>query len=120
MPHLKCSILETPLYDRIYRLYLLFHTLTPKIPKNKRYTLWQSCENTTLTLLETLIAASHLQGKERASALKVMSQKLDLLKTFIRLIKDTKTLKEKDYLSIESLLQEIGRMIGGWLKSVSP
>ncbi len=44
--------------------------------------------------------------------------KLDLLKLLIRLAFDMKDLDQKAYLILEGQLQEVGRMLGGWLKSV--
>lgn len=119
MTHPKSSISETPLYDKVYCLYLFLHLFSSKIPKSKRYTLWQKCENTTLEILEMLISASHSKNDKRTDCIIKISEKLDLLKTLIRLAKDTKTIPEKQYISLQSLIQEIGKMTGGWLKSVS-
>ena len=119
MTHQKRSVLEIPLFQKIYNLYRLIDHFTPDIPKAKRYTLWQLCEQEVLKLLKDLIGTSHQMGDKRVQALLIMSQRVDLLKVFFRLCKDTKTLNEKNYLSVESLLQEIGKMVGGWLKSVS-
>ncbi len=43
---------------------------------------------------------------------------VDLLKILIRLAKDIQALDNKKYLQLESSLQEIGRMLGGWRKSL--
>lgn len=43
---------------------------------------------------------------------------LDLLKILIRLAKDVHALDNKKYLRLEQALQEIGRMLGGWKKSI--
>lgn len=43
---------------------------------------------------------------------------LDILKILIRLSKDIRALDNKKYLQLSQLLQEIGRMLGGWKKSV--
>ncbi len=45
------------------------------------------------------------------------SQKLDLLKVLIRLTKDLKILDNKKYLEIQKRIREIGKMLGGWIKS---
>lgn len=36
----------------------------------------------------------------------------------IRLAKDVQALDNKKYLQLEQALQEIGRMLGGWRKSI--
>lgn len=112
------SVLDIPIFHKIYDLYKLLHSYHTRIPKSERYTLWQRCENTTLALLETLIETGHRKGEERLNTLYAMSNKLDLLKVLIRLAKDTRTIDNKQYLAIQEILQEVGRMIGGWIKSV--
>ena len=42
----------------------------------------------------------------------------DLLKIFIRMAKDTHALDTKKYIKLEEALQEIGRMLGGWKRSI--
>ena len=112
------SVLDIPIFHRIYDLYKLIHSYQALISKLQRYTLWQKCENTTLALLETLIETSHQKGEDRAQTLYVISNKLDLLKVLIRLAKDTRTIDNSQYLEIQGVIQEIGRMVGGWIKSV--
>ncbi len=112
------SVLDIPIFHKIYELYKLLHSHHHCIPKSERYTLWQKCENTTLALLEALIETGHRKGDDRTCALYLVSNKLDLLKVLIRLAKETRTLNNKQYLEIQEIIQEIGRMIGGWIKSV--
>jgi hypothetical protein len=111
-------VLDIPIFHRIYDLYKLLHSYQARIPKSERYTLWQKCENTTLVLLEALIETSHQKGEVRAQSLYTISNKLDLLKVLIRLAKDTRTIDNPQYLEIQAVIQEIGKMIGGWIKSV--
>ena len=112
------SVLDIPIFHRIYDLYKILHSYQQKIPKSQRYTLWQKCENTTLALLEALIETGHRKGEARLDCLHAISNKLDLLKVLIRLSKDTRTIDNQQYLAIQTLIQEIGKMIGGWIKSV--
>lgn len=114
------SVLDIPLFHRLYDLYRLLHSYQPQIPKSERYTLWQKCENTALSLLETLLETSHSQGEARLHSLHTLSNKLDLLRVFIRLAKDTRNINPSQYLEIQTILQEIGKMIGGWIKFVPP
>jgi hypothetical protein len=112
------SVLETPIFHKLYDLYKLLHAYLGLIPKSQRYSLWLKCENTTLILLETLIEIGHRTGNDRLQALYVISDKLDVLKVLFRLAKDTRTIDSKQYLAIQTHIQEIGKMVGGWIKSV--
>ena len=49
----------------------------------------------------------------------MVSADLDMLRVFLRLAFDVKILDQK-YVAIQQALDEIGRMLGGWLKSVRP
>lgn len=111
-------VLDIPIFHKIYDLYKLLHNYRSHVPKAERYTLWQKCENTVLTLLEVLIETSYETEEERIHSLYVLSNKLDLLKVLIRLAKETRTVDDKSCLQIQTLIQEIGKMVGGWIKSV--
>lgn len=113
------TVLDIPIFHKIYDLYKLIYGYHNQIPKSARYTLWQNCETTTLALLETLIETSHRRGEERTQLIYHISNKLDLLKVLIRLAKDTRVIDNKQYLEIQTIIQEIGKMVGGWIKSVS-
>ena len=41
-----------------------------------------------------------------------------LLKVLIRLAHDTRTIDQPQYLELQAILQEIGKMVGGWIKFV--
>jgi hypothetical protein len=112
------SVLDIPIFYKIYDLYKLMHSYHPRIAKAERYTLWQKCENTALALLEALITTSHQTGSPRIDTLHVLSNKLDLLKVLIRLAHDTHTIDQPQYLEIQTILQEIGKMVGGWIKFI--
>ena len=45
------------------------------------------------------------------------SVKLNFLKVCVRLLKDIKAINSKTYIVLEAELDEIGKMLGGWIKS---
>jgi len=112
------SVLDIPIFHKVYDLYKLLHSYHNRIPKSERYTLWQKCENTTLALLEAVIETGHQKGDERRRSLYLISDRLDLLKVLVRLSKDTHTIDNSQYIEIQAIVQEVGKMIGGWIKSV--
>lgn len=89
-----------------------------KMEKKDKYTLGEKIETTTLDLFELLIEASYGLKDEKISPLNKATVKLDLLKILICLAENTKSIPTKKYLFLEEKLQEIGRMLGGWIKSV--
>lgn len=112
------SVLDIPIFHKIYDLYKLIYSYHDRVPKSQRYTLWQKCENTALLLMEVLFETNYQKSEDRLCSLYTLSNKLDLLKVLIRLAKETRSIDLKQYLIIQEMIQEIGRMIGGWIKSV--
>ena len=112
------SVLETPIYHKTYNLYKILYSYHHTVLKLHRYTVWQKCEETTLDILAAIIHTSHVQGVARGSAICVVSERLDFLKTLIRLARETNTINQENYVTLQDYLSEIGRMTGGWLKSV--
>jgi hypothetical protein len=92
--------------------FRLIYLLSPKL---KRYTLGQKIDVLTLEILELLFSISYSENK--AHVLKRISCKLDLLKVLLRLAKDNQSLSNNKYLTLQALLQEIGKMLGGWIRA---
>jgi len=113
----KRSVMDIPIFHKAYDLYKLLHRYRRRIPKGQRYTLWLKCENTAILLIETVLQIGYARDEERLRLLYVLSSQVDLLKVFIRLSQETKIIDLKQYQEIQTILQEIGRMVGGWIKS---
>ena len=70
-------------------------------------------------ILELLYRANAARAYKRLTILNEVSLELDLLKIFIRLAKDTDAMTDKHYIQLQGLLNEIGKMLGGWIKDQS-
>jgi len=109
--------LEIPIVKKSYELYKEFYKLRLAVPKQDRYVLWQKCESTLITVLEGILMASQQSKIEKLPTLEKVSVKLNFLKVCVRLMKDVKAITPKTYIIIEADLDEIGKMLGGWIKS---
>lgn len=76
----------------------------------------QKIENLILEILELSFKVSYSTKIEKPQLLKDADAKIHLLKTIIRLAYEIKALDDKKYLALQEQLQEIGRMIGGWIR----
>lgn len=108
---------DIPIFKKSYDLYKTFYGYRNLIPKQDRYTIWQRCESLILDILEGILLVSQAQKAEKLSILEKTSTKLNLLRIFIRLMKEIKAVDNKKYTTIETIIDEIGRMLGGWIKS---
>ena len=68
--------------------------------------------------MEFLFIANAKRANEKIAVLNNIDVKLKVLKTIIRLGFDIKAMDQKNYLKLQESLQEIGKMLGGWIKSV--
>ena len=62
--------------------------------------------------------ANEKRSLEKLPLLEQVDVKLKILKTILRLCFDVKALDQKKYLFLQTDLQEIGKMLGGWIKSL--
>lgn len=109
---------DIPIFKKTYDLYKTFYGYRNLIPKQDRYAIYQRCDSLLLDVLENTLAASKLQKETKLMPLENASVKLNLLRVFIRLMKETKAIDSKKYLTLETSVDEIGRMLGGWIRSV--
>jgi hypothetical protein len=109
-----------PIIVALYHLYASFHELLITFSKSQRYSLGADCQKELLLLLKQLLrAASTSDEKTKVEHLREASNNLDTLKLLLCLAKDCRCLSHQASQQLDSRLSEIGRMLGGWLKSVS-
>lgn len=116
--HIAMEQLDIPIFRKAYELYKTFYGLRSVVPKADRYTLWQRAENLILDILEGILLASQLPKSGKLQPLEEVSTKLNVLRVFLRLAKDVKALDTKKLVMLQEMVDEIGRMLGGWMKSV--
>lgn len=108
---------DIPIFKKSYTLYKTFYSYRNTVPKQDRYTIWQKCESILIEILERILLASQLSKDKKLPILEKVSIKLNLLRIFIRLSKETRAIDNKKYIILQELIDEIGRMLGGWIKS---
>lgn len=88
------------------------------MPKKDKYTLGEKLGRTTLDLIELLIMASYANKEEKNIFLNKANAKLEILKILVRLAEEVKAISTKKYLLLQEKLQETGKMLGGWMRSL--
>ena len=109
---------DIPIFKKTYDLYKTFHEYRKVIPKQDRFTIFERSESAVLEVLECIMQASLESKREKVPTLERASLKLNMLRVFVRLMKDIKTIDNKKYMNAEAAIDEIGRMLGGWIRSV--
>lgn len=108
---------DIPIFKKAYSLYKEFYSIRSSVSKQDRYTIYLRCENAILDVIEALLKAGRETKIEKLPTLEFASIKLNLLRVLVRLLKDVKAIDIKKYSSLEEKIDEIGRMLGGWIKS---
>ena len=100
---------------KTYDLVLWSCRHTSRFPKSHRFLLGERLERTLYDLLETLIQARYTRSRQ--GLLERANLALEVLRFQIRLAKDLQCLATSSYGFAAKAVDEIGRMVGGWLKS---
>ncbi len=105
----------TPVVEKHYKLILWMLPKMAKFPKDQRFLLADRIERILLDILEMLIEAVY--SREKRKILITVNLKLDCLRFMMRIAKDMKYVSLKGYDFFCQLTIEIGKMVGGWLRS---
>lgn len=109
---------ELPIILKVYSLYRPVDSINETMPKHRRYSLGNSTEQTLLELLRQLISAKHAPKSHKAIYLIKAQSELELFRFKLRLYLELEVANETRIFQLQSQVAEIGRMLGGWLKSV--
>jgi hypothetical protein len=105
---------ELAVITKTYDLILWSCSHTSKFPRNHRFVLGERIERNLYNLLETLIRAKYTKNRQRL--LEEANLSLEILRFQMRLAKDVQCLKLNSYGFAAKAIDEIGRLIGGWLR----
>lgn len=104
---------------RAKETYQLWHNYLVNLRRIDRYTVGLKIDDTFLSLLEVLFRAVFAYDKfEKLSLVSQAIGKCDLLKLFLQIAWEHKIVDYKIYGILILKLDEVGRMLGGWKKSI--
>ena len=101
------------------RAYTLWHSHIQNLRQIDRNTIGNKIDDTFLSLLQLIFRACFAYDK--FEKLSIVSQAIgicDLLKFLLQISWEQKVLNHKQYGELILLLDEVGRMLGGWKKSL--
>lgn len=109
--------LDIPILKKSYDLYKTFHEYRKVVSKADRFSIYDRSECAIIDIIESLIEAGYIFKSNKIAVLERASLKLNLLRFFIRLMKEIKAIDSKKYVTLQTTIDEIGRMLGGWIRS---
>ncbi len=87
---------------------------TEKFPKRVRFTFADRINNLALDIIEDLIEARYSQN--RLQLLQRINLRLEKLRILLRLCHQARYLSHKGYEHSAREINEVGRMLGGWIR----
>lgn len=100
-------------------MYKLILDINGHLEKRWRYSLGLSLENTIMACLSELIMAKNAPKPSKSSYLIKASSHLEIATLKLRLFLELGIANETKIFQTQSQLAEIGRMLGGWLRSLN-
>lgn len=108
-----------PILAHCVGAYKLWHDFVPHIPKTARYTLGSKIDMCFIDVIELLFSASYATRENKPPYLQKAIAHLDLVKFFLQICWEIKSLDNKKYIVLSERLDEIGKMLGGWLRQAT-
>jgi len=103
---------------KIVEAYKLWHDYVKNFPKTSRYSLGGKIEGLFADLIESSYTAGYLPKNEKLPSIEKSISKLNLLNFFLQIAWELKAIDNNKYLNLSLLLNEIGRMLGGWRNKI--
>lgn len=108
---------ESPIFSKTYDFVAWLIPLTLKFPRQQRFVMAQTLQHETLRFQSLLIEAAHHRGPHEL--LTAADAELDKVRTHVRLCRDLRLVSPGQYEHAAGLLVEMGRLLGGWQKSIA-
>ncbi len=108
-----------PIIQHLVAWYKTWHESLPHVPKDSRYTLGTKIDSLLVEVLGLIFTASYLGKNEKLPYVRRAMVRLDLVKFFLQILWEIKGLDNKKYIHFSEGLNEIGKMLGGWIKQLS-
>ncbi len=93
--------------------------LLDKFPRSGRFSLGDRLESALLDVLERLVEAAYTRANLKGQALSSANLRLEVARQLWRLCFEFKLISTKRYRYGAELMDDLGRQIGGWLRSSS-
>jgi len=104
-----------PSIEAMYRFLLWLVPTVEGFPRSQKFLLGDRIQSTALSILEALIEATYSRSRDRSLAEANLG--LEKLRVMFRLAKDLRCIDLRRYEHSARSLDEIGRLVGGWIRA---
>jgi len=110
---------ESPIFTRTHDLLLWLIPQTLKFPREQRFVMARRVQDAALDLHERLLEAALSGGRRQGALLAEADILLARLRFHLRLCHELGLLEMGQYRHVAEMVTEIGRLLGGWRKSLA-
>ena len=111
---------EMVIFTRTYDFVSWLLPLTENFPKSQRFVVTARLHSAALNFQELLVEANSQCGSLRMEKLRAADAELLKTRLYLRLCERWRWISSGQYQHASSMVAEIGRLLGGWLKTVTP
>jgi len=110
---------ELLIYQKQIDLIGYAYNLLRKYPKHEKYAMVVQIKNSLFDALRHIIRANKIyrDTPARLSMLNMLDAELQIQKVLVRMSHENCFISNKNYMEWSRRLDEIGRILGGWIKS---
>jgi len=107
------------IFTRTYDFITWLIPLTQNFPRSQRFIVTQRLQKAALDFQELIIEANALRGANRFEKLKAADAELLKTRLYLRMCDRWRWISKGQYYHASSQVAEIGKLLGGWLKTTS-
>jgi hypothetical protein len=104
-----------PALEKMYQFLLWLIPTVDKMPRSQKFTLGDRIQNTAMDALENLIEATYSKSAE--THLRQVNLGLEKLRFLFRMAADLRFIDLGRYEHAARAINDVGRLVGGWLKA---
>ncbi len=108
---------ELIILTRVFDLLAWLGQRSAAFPRSFRGTVTQRLMDAALDLQDGLFEAQSQQGRARMNSLSHCDASLNRLRLYLRLIHHWRWINSGQYHHVSAMAAEIGRLLGGWIRS---
>jgi hypothetical protein len=106
---------NAPALEKIYQFMLWLVPTVDKMPRSQKFTLGDRIQNTALDALDNLIEATYTKSAE--AQLRQVNLDLEKLRFLFRMAADLRLIDLGRYEFSAKAINDVGRLVGGWMKT---
>ena len=107
------------IFTRAYDFLSWLVPLAENFPRSQRFVVTARLQSAALNFQERIIEANSHRGKQRIDKLQEADAELLKVRLYLRLCEKWDWIKPGQYRHASGMVAELGRLLGGWIKSVT-